>query len=217
MPVAVARPPVRDAPAEIRQDERALEVLLSTINDYDVYTGGHSERVARYAAQIGRLLGLSYATVHLIRRAAFVHDIGKILIPASIVNKPGKLTPEERDIVRLHPELGARMLTRRPAMRDLAPIVLHHHERWDGKGYPEGLSGTRIPLESRVIFVADAFDVMTSERPYGRVFTYKEASAELGRCAGADFDPQVVRSMRLALNAALLRRPAPSPPEQATG
>ena len=219
MSVAVARRLVRETNAEPRQRERVLEVLLTTIDDYDAYTGGHSERVARYAAQVGRLMGLSYPTVDLIRRAAFVHDIGKILIPDSIVNKAGSLTPEERDIVLMHPELGARMLARRPAMRDLAPIVLHHHERWDGKGYPEGLAGDAIPLESRVIFVADAFDAMTSERPYGRVLTYKEAGAELRRCAGADFDPQVVRAMRLALNASTLRRPDPMPypTEQAAG
>ena len=205
MPIALTGSPTRIADDELRDGGRVLEVLLTTIDDYDAYTGGHSERVARYAAQIGRLLGLSYATVELIRRAAFVHDIGKILIPDSIVNKPGKLTDEERDIVRLHPELGARMLARRPVMRALAPIVLHHHERWDGDGYPDGLAGIGIPIESRVIFVADAFDAMTSERPYGRVLSYKEAGAELSRCAGADFDPQVVRAMRLALNGATLR------------
>ena len=211
MSVAVARNLVRDARPEPRQSKRVLEVLLTTIDDYDAYTGGHSERVARYAAQIGRLLGLSYATVDLIRRAAFVHDIGKILIPDSIVNKSGALTDEEREIVRMHPELGARMLARRPAMRDLAPIVLAHHERWDGHGYPRGLAGTAIPMEARVIFVADAFDAMTSERPYGRVLTFREAGAELRRCAGADFDPQVVRAMRLALNGATVRRPDPVP------
>lgn len=205
MSVVLTGSPPTSVDAKKPEGGRVLEVLLTTIDDYDAYTGGHSERVARYAAQVGRLLGLSYATVELIRRAAFVHDIGKILIPDSIVNKPGKLTEEEREIVRLHPELGARMLARRPVMRDLAPIVLHHHERWDGGGYPDGLVGVEIPIESRVIFVADAFDAMTSERPYGRVLTYKEAGAELARCAGADFDPQVVRAMRLALNGATLR------------
>lgn len=206
MPVAVARSSVRDSVADSRGANRVLEVLLTTIDNYDAYTGGHSERVARYAAHIARLLGLSFPTVDLVRRAAFVHDIGKIFIPDSIVQKPGALNPEEQEIVRMHPELGARMLARRPAMRDLAPIVLHHHERWDGKGYPEGLATTEIPVESRVIFVADAFDAMTTERPYGRVLTYKEAGVELARCAGKDFDPRVVRAMRLALNGGSLRR-----------
>ena len=206
MPVGVARSSVSDSVAEPREGKRVLEVFLTTIDDYDAYTGGHPERVARYAAHVARLLGLSFPTVDLVRRAAFVHDIGKILIPDSIVQKPGALTPEEQEIVRMHSELGARMLSRRPAMRDLAPIVLHHHERWDGNGYPTGLSGSDIPVESRVIFVADAFDAMTTERPYGRVLTYREAGEELARCAGRDFDPQVVRAMRLALNGGSLRR-----------
>ena len=165
MPVGLALSSVRESAAEPREATRVLEVLLTTIHDYDAYTGGHSERVARYAAHIARLLGLSFPSVDLVRRAAFVHDIGKILIPDSIVQKPGALTPDEREIVRMHPELGARMLARRPAMRDLAPVVLHHHERWDGDGYPAGLAGSAIPIESRVIFVADAFDAMTTERP----------------------------------------------------
>lgn len=187
-----------------RTGRRALETLLTTIDDYDVYTGGHSERVAGYAGQIARLLGLSHATVDVVRRAAFVHDIGKIFIPDSIVQKPGPLTPEELELVRLHPELGARALQNRPGLEELAPIVLYHHERWDGRGYPVGLSGSDIPIESRIIFVADAFDAMTSDRPYGSLLSYKEAGTELRRCSGQDFDPLVVRATRLALNSGSL-------------
>ena len=218
MPVAVARPQTGAAESEGTGDNRALAVLLTTVDDYDAYTGGHSERVARYAGQIARLIGLSYATVELVKRGGYVHDIGKILIPDSIVQKPGKLTADEQAVIRLHPELGARMLARRPQTRDLANIVLHHHERWDGEGYPNGLKGNEIPLESRIIFVADAFDAMTSERPYGRVLSPQEASAELRRCSGHDFDPQVVRAMRLALSGALLKRPqGPSEPLSKAG
>jgi putative nucleotidyltransferase with HDIG domain len=195
-----------DLEAEPQDKKRVLEVLLATIDDYDAYTGGHSHRVARYASHLARLLGLSYPTVELVRQAAFVHDIGKIFIPDWIVQKNGPLNDEERSIIEMHPELGARMLERRPAMRALAPVVLHHHERWDGGGYPDGLAGSAIPVESRIIFVADAFDAMTSARPYGRVLTPQEAGAELRRCAGKDFDPQVVRAMRLALNSQTLRR-----------
>lgn len=210
MPVAIARPQTGAAENESAGDNRALNVLLTTVDNYDAYTGGHSERVAGYAGQIARLLGLSYASVDLVRRAAFVHDIGKILIPDSIVQKPGSLTAEEREVIKLHPELGAKMLARRPQTRDLAPIVLRHHERWDGQGYPHGLKGNEIPIEARIIFVADAFDAMTTERPYGRVLSHQEAGAELRRCSGHDFDPQVVRAMRLALSAQLLR---PEPTE----
>lgn len=203
MSVAVARTSAAHSGGE---KNRVLEVLLTTIDDYDAYSGGHSQRVARYSAHVARLLGLSYPTMELVRRAAFVHDIGKIFIPDWIIQKPGPLTDEERQVIRLHAELGARMLARRPAMRDLAPIVLHHHERWDGEGYPDGLAGSAIPVESRIIFVADAFDAMTSKRPYGRVLTPEEAGAELRRCSGKDFDPQVVRAMRLALNSGNMRR-----------
>ena len=204
-PVAVVSP-VR-APAGLAgTDERALEILLATIDDFDAYTGGHSDRVATYSGEIARIMGLSYNTVDLVRRAAFVHDIGKIFIPEWIIQKPGKLTEEEQAIMRLHPVLGARMLNRRPAMRHLAPIVLSHHERWDGRGYPSGLAGSAIPLEARIILVADAFDAMTTDRPYGRIMTKKEAGAELRRCSGMDFDPQVVRAMRLALNSGAMER-----------
>lgn len=216
MSVAVARKSAFEGEGE---KTRVLEVLLTTIDDYDAYAGGHPQRVARYSAHVARLLGLSYTTMELVRRAGFVHDIGKIFIPDSIVQKAGPLTEDERAIVQMHSELGARMLARRPAMRDLAPIVLHHHERWDGGGYPHGLAGTAIPIESRIIFVADAFDAMTSERPYGRVLTPKEAGAELRRCSGKDFDPQVVRAMRLALNSGNLRRSTAQvfPPTQTAG
>ena len=199
MPVAIAKPQGA-IDNESSGNKRALAVLLTTVDDYDKYTGGHSDRVARYAGQIARLLGLSYTTVDLVRRAAYVHDIGKILIPDSIVQKAGSLTADEREVIKLHPELGARMLARRPQTRDLASLVLHHHERWDGEGYPHKLKATEIPIESRIIFVADAFDAMTTERPYGRVLTPQEAGTELRRCSGHDFDPQVVRAMRLALS-----------------
>lgn len=203
MPVAVARSLSGATETESPRAGRALEVLLTTVDDYDRYTGGHSERVARYAGHIARLMGLSYPTVELARRGAFVHDIGKILIPDSIVQKRGPLTDDERAVIQLHPVLGARMLARRPQTRDLAPVVLHHHERWDGAGYPDGQAGSDIPIVSRIIFVADAFDAMTTERPYGRVLSPQEAGAELRRCSGHDFDPRVVRAMHLALNGQL--------------
>ena len=205
MSVAIAKPQGATGNDSSRNN-RALAILLTTVDDYDKYTGGHPDRVARYAGQIARLLGLSYTTVDLVRRAAYVHDIGKILIPDSIVQKPGSLTDDEREVIKLHPELGARMLTRRSQTRDLAPVVLSHHERWDGQGYPHQLKGTEIPIESRIIFVADAYDAMTTERPYGRVLSPQEARAELSRCSGHDFDPQVVRAMRLALSGQLLKR-----------
>ncbi|MDQ3985430.1 MAG: HD-GYP domain-containing protein [Actinomycetota bacterium] len=192
------------APGLPKPDAKSLEVVLSTINEYDAFAGGHPDRVATYAGELARLLGLSYSTVDLVKRAAFVHDIGKIFIPESIVEKPGALTTEEMEVVKMHPALGARMLEQRPGMADLAPIVLHHHERWDGNGYPDGLAGSAIPVESRIIFVADAYDAMISKRPYGRVMSRREAGLELARCAGKEFDPHVVRVMRFAINSGAL-------------
>jgi HD-GYP domain-containing protein (c-di-GMP phosphodiesterase class II) len=161
----------------------------------DDYTAGHSRRVAEYASELARVLGLGRGAVIFIRQVAFVHDLGKIGIPEQVLSKPGPLTDDERSLVHLHTVLGANILARTPGMEKMAEVVLHHHERWDGAGYPEGRMGTTIPLESRVIFVADAFDAMTSERPYGRVMSPQEALAELRRCAGKQFDPMVVEAM----------------------
>jgi putative nucleotidyltransferase with HDIG domain len=161
----------------------------------DEYTAGHSRRVGEYASELARVLGLGRGAVAFIRQVALVHDLGKIGIPERVLAKPGALTDDERDLVHLHTVLGANILARTPGMEKMAAVVLHHHERWDGAGYPDGVTGTDIPLESRIIFVADAFDAMTSHRPYGRIMTTQEALAELRRCAGKQFDPMVVEAI----------------------
>ena len=169
-----------------------LGSLVAAVNDHDAYTGGHSYRTADYASGIARSLGYSPAEVKVIRQAALVHDIGKIGIPNRILSKDYELTDDERDLLRLHPVMGANILARMPGTARLIPIVLHHHERWDGRGYPDGLSGTRIPVESRIILVADAYDAMTTERPYGRVLDPDEAMDEISRFTGTQFDPLMV-------------------------
>jgi putative two-component system response regulator len=181
---------------ETSSSAHALEVVLHTIGDFDSYTGGHCERVARYGAEITRSMGLSPTAVERVRRAGFVHDIGKILLPESIITKAGSLSDEERKLVELHAELGAGLLRRYEDMSDLAPIVLHDHERWDGSGYPSGLSGESIPMESRIVRVADAFDAMTSTRAYGLTKSQGEALCEITEGSGRDFDPQVVRALQ---------------------
>jgi putative nucleotidyltransferase with HDIG domain len=182
----------------------ALTSLVSAVNEHDTYTGGHSCRVADYTAALGRVLELPRAEMSFLRQAGLVHDIGKIGVPDRILKKKGKLTDEELHLVRLHPILGASILSRFANMERMIPVVLHHHERWDGSGYPSGISGIDIPFEARAIFVADAFDAMTTDRPYGEILSTKEALAELRRCSGEQFDPQLVDAMHDAWRAGLL-------------
>ena len=190
---------------EPRRDyHRALSVLVSAVNDHDTYTGGHSCRVSDYTAALGRVLGLPRAEIAFLRQAGLVHDIGKIGIPDKVLRKKGRLTDEELHLVRLHPILGASILSRFPNMERMIPVVLHHHERWDGAGYPSGVSGVDIPIEARAIFVADAFDAMTTDRPYGQILGTEEALAELRRCAGQQFDPTLVDAMHEAWRCGLL-------------
>jgi putative nucleotidyltransferase with HDIG domain len=181
--------------ARPRRPRAASRALLATIKAYDAYTGGHSERVAHYAGAIGERLGLDLDHVDIVRKAGYVHDIGKICLPERILNKPGPLSADERELIQKHPAMGARILTGRRGMEAVVPAVLHHHERWDGAGYPSGLSGEAIPLNARIVFVSDAFDAMTSNRPYGRVLTTDEAVRELQRYSGSDFDPAVVNAL----------------------
>jgi HD-GYP domain-containing protein (c-di-GMP phosphodiesterase class II) len=122
-----------------------------------------------------------------------LHDIGKLEVDRAILDKPGALDPEELEEIRTHPERGARMIRRVRSLRPSLNCVLHHHERWDGSGYPHGLGGDAIPLEARILAVADAYDAMTSQRPYREPRTREEALAEVERCAGSQFDPQIAR------------------------
>ena len=187
-----------------RDYHEALSSLVAAVNDHDTYTGGHSCRVSDYTAALGRIMGLPRAEVAFLRQAGLVHDIGKIGIPDRILRKKGKLTDEELHLIRLHPILGSSILSRFPNMERMIPIVLHHHERWDGTGYPSGKAGLDIPQEARAIFVADAFDAMTTDRPYGEILTTEQALAELRHCAGRQFDPQLVDAMHDAWRAGLL-------------
>jgi diguanylate cyclase (GGDEF)-like protein/putative nucleotidyltransferase with HDIG domain len=181
---------------------RAAASLARAVDARDVYTGSHSQRVAELAARTARRLGLPDEEVELTRLAASLHDLGKLAIPEEILRKPGPLTEPERIVLERHPQIGFRMLE----SLDVDPVadwVLHHHERWDGSGYPDGLSGEGIPLGARIIFVADAYDAMISERVYRRRVSPEEAIAELDRCAGTQFDPSVVAALaeELALDA----------------
>ncbi|HEV2756421.1 MAG TPA: HD-GYP domain-containing protein [Actinomycetota bacterium] len=201
---AEAVAPVAPRPADLHQ---ALQSLVRTVNEHDTYTGGHSCRVATMSGDIARLLGFPKDEIAFMQQAGLVHDIGKIGIPDGVLNKIGPLNADERYLIRLHPILGASILSRMPGLDRLVPVVLNHHECWDGSGYPSGRSGVRVPIESRIILVVDAFDAMTSIRPYGHVRGTEEALAELRRHAGTQFDPMLVDAMHEAFRNGLLDEP----------
>ena len=170
---------------------RAAASLAQAIDARDAYTGSHSARVSELAVSVAARLGLDQEQIELTRLAASLHDLGKLAIPEEILRKAGTLTSSERLVLERHPQIGFRMLASL-GLDAVAHCVLHHHERWDGGGYPHGLEGDEIPLSARIIFVADAFDAMTSDRAYRRRLTPDAALAELERCAGSQFDPSVV-------------------------
>jgi diguanylate cyclase (GGDEF)-like protein len=178
---------------------RAAASLAKAVDARDVYTGSHSERVSELAVRICERMGLAQELVELTRLAASLHDLGKLAIPEEILRKPGPLTDAERLVLERHPQIGYRMLESL-GVDPVADWVLHHHERWDGTGYPEGLAEGQIPLGARIIFVADAFDAMTSDRVYRRKLSIDDALAELERCAGTQFDPNVVAAAVIELS-----------------
>jgi HD-GYP domain-containing protein (c-di-GMP phosphodiesterase class II) len=172
-----------------------IRELAAVLDRRDGYTARHSEAVVSSACAIGRALSLERAALAELEVAALLHDIGKVGVPDSILNKPGPLTPEERAVMTRHPTWGADALSRIPGLEAVATIVRYHHERWDGAGYPHGLSGTRIPLASRIIAVCDAHNAMTSDRPYRDAMPVELAYAELRAGAGGQFDPSVVEQI----------------------
>jgi response regulator RpfG family c-di-GMP phosphodiesterase len=169
-----------------------LEALGSAIDTRDVGTQAHSRRVRGYSLAVARTHGVPQAALRDLEHGVLLHDIGKIGIPDAILLKPGPLTSAEWKIMRRHPEIGRQLIEKIPFLQDAVPIVYHHHERWDGTGYPLGLAGEAIPLGARIFAVADAFDAMTFDRPYSRAITLEAAREEIRRCAGTHFDPAVV-------------------------
>jgi response regulator RpfG family c-di-GMP phosphodiesterase len=169
-----------------------LEALGSAIDTRDVGTQAHSRRVRGYSLAIARAHGVPEVALRDLEHGVLLHDIGKIGIPDAILLKPGPLTPAEWKIMRQHPEIGRQLVEKIPFLRGALPIVYHHHERWDGTGYPLGLRGQGIPLGARIFAVADAFDAMTFDRPYSRAISCEAARDEIRRCAGTHFDPAVV-------------------------
>jgi putative nucleotidyltransferase with HDIG domain len=178
---------------ELAQTNRELlELMVKSIEARDPYTSGHSRRVKEYAVHIARLIGLSSAQVEKIGTAALLHDVGKIYDKyAPILLKEDRLTPQEWAIIKEHPNDGANLIATMTRLRELVPAVRHHHENWDGTGYPDGLRGDDIPLASRVIMFADTFDAMTTKRPYRGPLGEEEVRSELIKCRGRQFDPEI--------------------------
>jgi HD-GYP domain-containing protein (c-di-GMP phosphodiesterase class II) len=187
----------RIAELEDRAAQQTLAMatsLISLIDLRDRYTGGHSSRVARYCRRIAMQMDLGHEETEEIVLAAALHDIGKIGVPDRVLLKPGSLTDEEFDWIRRHPEFGWMAVRNVDGFQNASLLILHHHERWDGAGYPGTLRGSEIPLGSTIIAVADSFDALTTDRPYRVGRSPAEAVREIHRCAGTQFNPDVVQA-----------------------
>lgn len=176
-----------------------LRALTASIDAKDAYTRGHSERVALLAGQMASVMGLDHDTVELYRIAGLVHDVGKIGVPEAVLCKSARLSSSDFEFVRRHPQIGHDILKDIPLLQPVLPGVLHHHERFDGRGYPHGLAGQNIPLVARVLALADAFDAMSSNRAYRPARSRQQVTDEIRRCAGTQFDPALV-DMFLAMD-----------------
>jgi response regulator RpfG family c-di-GMP phosphodiesterase len=171
---------------------RSIDAMIKALEAKDFYTRGHSQRVTLYSMAIAEELGMKGQELEDLYRASVLHDLGKIGVREAILNKPGKLSEEEFVEIVRHPETAVRILEPIPFFRPLLPAILHHHERFDGKGYPSHLAGASIPLASRIMTIADTFDAMTSTRAYRKALPIADAIAEIRRCSGTQFDPDIV-------------------------
>jgi len=178
----------------------AIESLNATVDAKDPSTAGHSQRVVEIALRIGRELGFEPARLEQLRLGALFHDIGKLAVPDAILLKPGLLTRQEFEVMKRHCDDGARIVDRFGPLRPVVSIIRHHHERWSGHGYPVGLEGESIPLEASIVGLADAWDAMTTNRPYKEMLSIEEAREEVEGCSGSQFRPDVVEAMLSALD-----------------
>ena len=193
----------------------AIESLNATVEAKDPYTAGHSKRVHDISLQIGLRLGLSEPELDALRYGALFHDIGKIAIPDAILTKPAALTDEEYELMKTHSLEGARIAAKFGRLRESVPVIRHHHERWDGRGYPGGLADERIPRSATIVGLADAWDAMTTERPYSAALSHAAALEELRLGRGTQFSPEVVDAMLgLAAEGKILVQRAPAPVDQ---
>jgi len=176
----------------------SIRMLANAIDEKDPYTRGHSERVAFYSALIAKHMGMSSEEVERVHLSGIIHDVGKIGIEDKILRKPAALTDDEYEIMKQHPRKGEKILEAVPLLKEMAGAGLMHHENVDGSGYPDGLKGSDIPLLGRIVSVADAFDAMTTDRPYSKAMTFEASLARLRFLAGKKFDPDCVTAIEKA-------------------
>lgn len=186
-----------------------LKAMVNTLEAKDYYTRQHSQRVTLWTVEIAQKMGRTSQEIEILRFAGFLHDIGKIGVQDSILNKLGALSPEEFSAIRAHPLIGERIVEPLVVLPLEREIIRHHHERWDGQGYPDGLLRENIPLLARILAVANSFDAMTSDRPYRRAKSYEESLQELERFSGSQFDKDVVCAFKEVLRVKYLVRPFP--------
>jgi putative nucleotidyltransferase with HDIG domain len=201
-----------------RQEELSLEAIESlnaTVEAKDPYTAGHSARVAEIAVAVGIELRLNLEQLDALRFGALFHDIGKLAVPDAILTKPDRLTDEEYELIKRHSDEGGRIVGKFGRLRPTVPIIRYHHERWGGGGYPDGLVGEQIPIEAAIVGLADAWDAMTTDRPYHRALTFEEAAEQIREGRGSQFVPEVVDAFFRVLR--MRRFEAPAAPLQATG
>jgi putative nucleotidyltransferase with HDIG domain len=175
----------------LRLNNELFRTLAKVFDMRDPYVGGHAAQVAVYAVAVAEELGLPPERIELVRQSAFLHDIGKLAIPEMILHKPARLTKIEYEFIKRHAEIGADLVASTEGLSHLAPFIRHHHEQWDGSGYPLGLAGNDIPLESRILNICDSVESMASDRPYHRGMSTKEIVEEIQQCRGTQFDPMI--------------------------
>lgn len=176
-----------------------VDALAAALDAKSSYTLGHSERVADLALLLAQRIGLAEVEQQLVHIGAHLHDIGKIGVPDEVLNKPGRLTDEQFTMIKQHPVIGYHIVSKVKSFGSISGIVRHHHERFDGTGYPDGLAGPEIPLGARIVAVADAFDAMTAPRIYRTSFSPLDALNEVIRCSGSQFDPAVVDALAASM------------------
>lgn len=186
--------------------DQTVDALVAAAGQRDKTAEGHSQRVVRYCLAIGRAMHLPADDLINLRYAAGLHDIGKVAISRKLLNKLGKLTDDEFAIMKRHSSIAIRILEKIEGLQQAVPLIKHHHERYDGKGYPDGLAGEQIPIGSRIIAVAEAFDILTSDVPWRDAMDQESAFKELEACAGTQFDPAIVTVFRASIAAGMVER-----------